>query len=337
MAQSEAFLPLAVTRRGRLSESWHRGAVAVVGVDGKRVASYGDPSVATFARSAAKPFQAAAMLGVHLDRWALDEEDLALVCASHAGTPSHTVRAAALLARAGLTEADLLCGAHRPLDEAAARDLDRAGRLPGPLHNSCSGKHAGMLLACLAAGYDPRRYLEPSHPLQVAVLAEVAAFAGLGAETVGLGVDGCGVPAFHLPLAAMARAYACLAEPAHLPAGRARAARRVYRAMTAAPAMVGGPGRFTTRLMEATSGRLLAKEGAQGLYAVASPAWGLVLKIADGGELCRDAVALEALRQLDALSSEELDDLAPFAAPTLHNWVGSAVGDVVVDFRLELA
>lgn len=338
MSGVEAFRPVAVVRRGGLPECWHLGAVAVVDATGAPQASLGDPAVATFARSAAKPFQAVAMLGLGLDTWGLDDADLALVCASHSGTPAHAARVAALLARAGLDEGALRCGAHRPLDETAARALDVAGVLPGPLHDNCSGKHAGMLLACLGAGLDPVTYLEPDHPLQRRVLEEVAAFAGLEPVAVGVGVDGCGVPAFHLPLAALARAYAALADPdaAGHAGERAVAARRVRRAMTSAPEMVAGPGRFTTRLMEATGGRLLGKEGAQGVYAVSlpDPVRGVAVKIADGSETCRDAVVLEALRQLDALDGGELEELQDLRAPVLRNWVGTEVGDVAVDLRL---
>jgi L-asparaginase II len=195
-----------------------------------------------------------------------------------------------------------------------------------------------MLLACLAAGLDPSTYLRPDHPLQRRALVEMAAFAGLEPVAVGVGVDGCGVPAFHLPLAALARAYAALADStaSGLSAERGRAARRVRRAMTAAPGLVAGEGRFTTRLMEVTGGRVLGKEGAQGVYAVSlpEPGRGVAVKIADGSGICRDAVVLEVLRQLDSLTCRELDDLEDLRTPTLRNWTGGEVGDVVVDFRL---
>lgn len=338
MEDLDAFRPLAVSRRGGLTESWYRGAIAVVAADGTRSAFLGNAEVATFARSAAKPFQTVAMLGFGLAEWTLDDTDLALVCASHSGTPEHVARATALLARADLDPGALRCGAHRPLDEEAARELDRAGRLPGPLENNCSGKHVGMLLTCVAAGADTGSYLELDHPLQSCILEEVSRFAGLASGSAGVGIDGCGVPTFHLPLAALALAYARFAAPESVSrsAEHEAAIRRVRRAMTTVPDMVAGPGRFTTALMRATGGRLLAKEGAQGVYAVSlpDPARGLVVKIADGTEACRDAVVLEALRQLDALGRSELEELAPYRRRTLRNWVGREVGEVIVDFRL---
>ncbi|MFL6194338.1 MAG: asparaginase [Thermoanaerobaculia bacterium] len=335
------FSPIATVLRNGLPESWHAGAVAAVTPEGRLVAFQGDPSAATFLRSAAKPFQCLPLLlaGV-AERYGLETADLALVCASHGGTPAHADRAADLLARGGFGVEDLLCGAHWPMDAAAAEALRRQGREPTPLHNNCSGKHAGMLLACRLLGLPTEDYLDPDHPWQRRALAHVADFHGLAPETVGLATDGCGVPTFHVPLAAAARAYAALADPtaAGVHGGLATAAERVVRAMTSEPAMVAGPGRFTTRLMEATGGRVLAKEGAEGFYAVAvrgPVALGIAVKIADGGERCRDGVVLDVLRQLGSLSGAEFAGLEAFHRPALLNHRGVRVGEVRPEVDLE--
>jgi L-asparaginase II len=151
------------------------------------------------------------------------------------------------------------------------------------------------------------------------------------------------VPCFRLPLAAAARAYAALAHPAPFAAAgvvdeaTAAALERVARAMAAAPFMVGGPARFTTRLMEVTGGRVLGKEGAEGFYGVAvrgPVALGEAVKIADGGERCRDAVVIDVLRQLGSLSAEECAALADLARPVLTNWRRVRVGEVVSEVAL---
>jgi L-asparaginase II len=317
------------------------GAAAVATPEGRLVARLGDPEAATFLRSAAKPFQALPLLlAGGAPRFALDKADLALICASHSGTPAHVERAASLLARGGFSAADLLCGPHPPFDAEAVAALARAGAAPTPLHNNCSGKHAGMLLACRLLGWPPAGYTAPDHPLQQQVLEHVARLCRIPAEAIGLGIDGCSVPAFHLPLAAAARGYAALADPgaAGLPADVAAAAGRVVAAMTGEPAMVAGPGRFTTALMEATGGRVLGKEGAEGFYALAvrgPVALGLVVKIADGGERCRDSVVLDLLRQMGSLSGEEHAALQRFYRPSLFNHGGLEVGEVVPEVELE--
>ncbi len=340
MNEAAAFVPVAQVLRNGAVECWHFGAAALATPEGLLVGRVGDPAVATFLRSAAKPFQALPLLKAGGgEAFALEEVDLALICASHGATPTHLNRVASLLARGGFTEADLACGPHEPLDEPSALALRLAGEAPRAIHNNCSGKHAGMLLACRLRSWPTATYLEPAHPLQQEILATLCRWSGVEAAEIPQALDGCSVPTFRLSLAAAARAYAALADP--VAAGRgdeAEAAHAVVRAMTRAPEMVAGPGRFTTRLMEVTRGRILAKEGAEGFYglSVLGPvAMGLAVKIADGGERCRDGVVLELLRQAGALSAAELSELATFYRPKRGNCRGLEVGEIVPSLNLE--
>jgi L-asparaginase II len=315
--------------------------VAAATPEGDLVAFLGDPEAATYLRSAAKPFQCLPLLLAGGEAsFSLTPADLALICASHSGDPEHTQGAADLLARGGFGVGDLLCGAHIPLGEESARRMLREGAEPTPLHNNCSGKHAGMLLACKLLGLPTGSYVAPDHPLQQRIVEHVLEICRVPHEQVGLGIDGCSVPAFHMPLSAAARGYAALADPraARLPPDVGAALDRVARAMTSEPVKVAGRGRFTTRLMEVTRGRVLGKEGAEGFYslAVRGPvALGIAVKIADGGERCRDGVVLDVLRQLGSLSSAEFAELADCYAPPVLNARGLRVGEVVPDIDLE--
>ena len=314
---------------------------AAVTPEGRLVARLGDPRIATCLRSAAKPFQALPLLlAGGRERFGLDAADIALICASHGGTPAHTRRAEDLLARGGFGVGDLQCGPHWPMDLGSAEALRQAGLEPSPLHNNCSGKHAGMLLACRLLGVPPEDYLPPDHPLQQKILDHVASFCGLPRDAIGRSVDGCSVPAFHIPVEAAARGYAALAHPqgAGLTAEMTKAVDLVVRSMTGAPEMVAGPGRFTTRLMEVTGGRVLGKEGAEGFYglAVRGPvALGVAVKIADGGERCRDTVVLDVLRQLGSLSGAEFAELEDTYEPPVYNHRGILVGKVRSEVELE--
>jgi L-asparaginase II len=330
-----------VTRGGR-DESWHFGAAAVWAAGGRGlVARVGDPEVAVFPRSAAKPFQVLPLLLAGGEaRFGLDDADLALLCASHSGTPAHTARAESLLRRGGFTVADLICAPHPPYDAEAAARLAAAAEAPSALHNNCSGKHAGMLLACRLLGLPSAGYVAPDHPLQVQVREAIARCCGLAADHLPYGVDGCSLPAVCLPLAALARGYAALAAPdeTELTAAERAAAGRAVAAMAATPDMVAGPGRFTTALITTTGGRVIGKEGAEGVYAAAvrgPAALGLAVKIADGAERCRDGVVLDLLRQLGALSAAELETLRPFHRPAVRDARGVQVGEVVADVELE--
>jgi L-asparaginase II len=197
-----------------------------------------------------------------------------------------------------------------------------------------------MLLACRMLGLPAGDYLAAGHPWQRRILGHVADFLRLPPEEIGLAVDGCGVPTYHVPLAAAARGYAALAHPeaAGLAGETAAAVGTIVRSMTGAPGMVAGPGRFTTRLMEATGGRVLAKEGAEGFYslAVRGPvALGIAIKIADGGERCRDGVVLDVLRQLGSLAGAEFAELRDLHTPALHNHRGLRVGEIRPEVDLE--
>ena len=102
--------------RGQLVESVHRVSVAVVDADGRLVARAGDPELTTFIRSAAKPFQALPLVeDGAATRFAMSEEELALVCASHNSEPGQVAIVRGLLERIGATEEELACGPHRPL------------------------------------------------------------------------------------------------------------------------------------------------------------------------------------------------------------------------------
>jgi L-asparaginase II len=328
------------TRNGR-PDAWHFAAAAVATAEGRLVARLGDPWLDAYPRSCVKPFQAMPLVAAGgCERFSLEAADLAVICGSHRGTAEHLDRVRGLLARGRFDAAALGCAPHPPFDAAAADELRRSGQEPTRLHNNCSGKHAGMLLACRLLDLPMAGYLAPEHPLQQRILAELRRFARLDGRSVGTAVDGCGAPAPQLSLAAAACGYAALADPgaAGLDGARQAAAERVVGAMTAAPRMVAGPGRFTTRLMEVTGGRILAKEGADGFYAagVRGPvALGLALKIADGSEACREGVVLEILRQLGSLSGEELGRLEAFYRRTIINWNGDEVGELAPDLELE--
>lgn len=338
------FVPAATVRRGDLPESWHFAAAMVVTPRGRPVFRLGGET-RTFFRSCAKPFQALPLvqtLGSGRNGFELSDADLGLICASHSGGPQHVERALELLRKGDFTEADLLCGAHAPLDSRYEEELRASGREPSPLHNNCSGKHAGMLLACRLLGLPAADYIAPSHPLQRKISAEMERFTGVPVAELRTGTDGCSVPTFHLSLSAAARAWAALAAPrlTDLPEGPAAAAERILKAMARAPEMVAGPSRFTTRLVQVTGGRVVGKEGAEGLYcmAVRGPvALGVALKIADGSDRARDGVAMEILRQIGSLSGEEFEDLEKegFYHPEIRNHRGLPVGRIVPELELE--
>jgi L-asparaginase II len=334
---------LARVFRGERVESLHRGSVAVVDEDGKLLASAGQPRAGIYLRSSAKPFQAMALLDAGGERaFRLGSDEIALLCASHGGEPAHVRVARGLLERGGFTAADLACGAHAPMHEPSARRLAAAGERPTALHNNCSGKHAGLLLACRLRGFDPSGYWKPDHPIQRVVLDRLSDYCGIPVSRIGLAVDGCSVPVFYLPLASLALSYARLLAPPRRGEGRNAAVRaRICRAMWESPGMVAGRDRFTTDFLQAGSGLWIGKEGAEGVYGIGlvagrrRKAVGIAFKLEDGAARARDAVSLEVLTRLRRLPAEQRARLSRHLAPPVTNARGLDVGQIVPQVRLK--
>jgi L-asparaginase II len=277
--------------RGGVVESAHRGNLVVLAPDGTVRLRRGDPDGTFFPRSSLKPVQAVAMLRCGLD---LDGELLALACASHSGEPDHLAGVRRILAGAGLDVADLQNTPAFPLDADAAFAWRAAGNGPSSPTQNCSGKHAAMLATCVAAGWDRAGYRNPDHPLQRAVRSVVAELTGDG-DPAHVTVDGCGAPLYSCTPTGLARAFARIAT-----AAPGTPEHRVAAAVRAHPWWLGGSDRFPTRLIEAVPG-LVAKDGAEGVFAAALPDGGaLAVKIADGSPRPLPPVVTAALELLGA-------------------------------------
>ncbi len=329
----EGDVPLAVATRGGHVESLHRGTVAVVTPEGELVAGLGNGSQRTFMRSSAKPFQAMALvLTGAADALELRDEDLAIAASSHSGEPGHVTAVKRLLEKAGVPPEALRCGTHTPLNASAARALQSAGEDPSPVHNNCSGKHAGMLAACCFMGWPLDTYLQPDHPLQRLNREVLGTFVGRDPSDIDLGVDGCGVPVFHVAVREIALAFARLATGRSLPPEFSRAASRVRTAMMTYPFLVAGTGRFDTELMSAADGRLVAKGGAQGGEGIgALDGVGIGIKISDGSSQSMWPVAGRLLERLD-LSTAGLAGQDHLRRVELRNHAGTVTGAIEACF-----
>jgi L-asparaginase II len=293
--------------------------VTALAADGSVLVTAGTASVPMFPRSSNKPFQAAAMLRCGLK---LDGELLALAAASHSGEDFHVAGVRSILAGAGLTEADLRCPPDMPLDEAASREMVRAGDAPDRIHMNCSGKHAAMLATCVAAGWPTATYTDPQHPLQQQIKATIERLSG--EPVAAIGVDGCGAPLMAISVAGLARAFRAvvLAEP-----GTAECA--VADAMRAYPEWTSGTTRPERALMQAIPG-LLLKSGADGVegFAMADGRSG-AFKIEDGAARGRVPVTVALLRRLgaEAVPGADVHALAELAVSPVYGG-GRVVGEI---------
>ena len=289
---------LAEVVRGGFVEGHHRGAAVVL--RGHEVLfAVGAVDVPMLPRSSAKPLQATGMLECGL---VVDAAQLALVCGSHTGQQQHVDGVRGLLASVGLDESALDNTPSMPVDAKARRARTVAGEGPARITHSCSGKHAGMIATCVAAGWPVATYRDPEHPLQVRLRETVSRLTG-DPVTATL-VDGCGAPLFAVTLSGLARGFGAVATAgADSNAGRCAAAMREH------PELVAGDGHVTTRMMQAVPG-LIAKDGAEGVYAVAFPdGLAAAVKIDDGGSRAQLPVLVAALRAAGVTDSA-LDELS---------------------------
>jgi L-asparaginase II len=255
--------PLRVTvRRGDVVEAVHRVHVA-----SSEHVLHGE-NIVSFVRSSAKPLQAVPLAEAYDD---LDEDELAIACASHQGEPFQLAAVRKLLARAGATVDDLENG-------------PQEGRPEGKLGHNCSGKHAGMLAACRANGWAFAGYSRPEHPLQ----RRIAELVG-PAETA---IDGCGLQTYAMSLTAQAALLLRTPEP-------------IAAAMRARPELIGRADGADVQLMRLRPG-WVAKTGAEGLLCAVSPdGFGYAFKVEDGnGRALGPAVA--AVLGVDGLACAEL-------------------------------
>ncbi|HEY6566665.1 MAG TPA: asparaginase [Actinomycetota bacterium] len=319
--------PLARVVRSGLEESVHLGHIAVCDADGRVVAQAGDASHPVFSRSCIKPLQAAVSLSaIDVDQ---PDREVAVMCASHNGEPTHLRAVRAILRRARAHVDSLQTPLGYPLDpDAMARARQRTR-----LFHNCSGKHAGMLLACSRSGWAHRTYRARSHPLQRRIASAVRS--GTDVRDPEIGIDGCGVPVFGMPLHSMATLFARLARPDRF-GSLAPSVSRATGAMLAAPYIVGGRDRLDTEIMRVAQGQVIVKEGAEALVcaSIMTSGLGVAIKVADGGARADEPALVSVLQQLDALTSAQVRAVANFAVPPILGGV-RRVGSVEPLVRLQ--
>jgi len=314
--------------RGPLVESRHEGIAAVVKPDGTVAAAWGDIDAAILPRSANKPIQAMAFVeSGAIERFGLGNEHIALACASHYGEKRHVDTVRAWLAKVGVGEDDLECGAHMPRLQASLEDLLRQGKTATAAHNNCSGKHSGFLTTAVQYGEPTRGYIRYDHPVQRRLREVMSDLCGLDANAFPYATDGCGIPTLATPLKSLARAMASMADPSRLSNKHAEAATRIRAAMNAEPFMMAGTGAFGTRINAALPGVAEVKGGAEGVFCGMLPGLGLgvALKMWDGAGRASEVAMAALLNHLGVLPAEQRDEILH---PPVRNVVGLLVGEM---------
>ena len=317
--------------RGLMAESRHRVRMVVADPAGRVLDHWGDVDHRVYPRSAIKPIQALPIVeSGAAAAFGLTDTELALACASHNGEPVHVDAVAAWLGRIGCNAADLECGAHRPKDEEAAHALRLRGEAPTALHNNCSGKHAGFLTTARHRNEPTAGYTAYAHPVQQRLLGVLEQITAQDLADAPRAADGCSIPTIAVPLGGLAVAMARMATLTQVPDHRAAAIERIRRAWGGEPYLVAGRDRFDTVMMTATSGRVLVKQGAEGMSCACLPDLGLgiALKVEDGAQRAAHVAMGALLRGLGAVDDRAWATISDFVQPEIRTRRGAAVGTI---------
>lgn len=321
--------------RGGIVDCVHYGNIAVVTSDGRLLHSLGDPDRVTYFRSSFKPLQGIVALekGI-VELYGLELREVALLVSSHNGEAKQIEALKGVLEKTGISEGDLECGVHEPYEREAARDMYLRGETPTRLHCNCSGKHIGMIAAVKAMGLPVKGYSMLEHGIQREVGRIIRDFCGVAPENVQVGIDGCGIPVYAVPLKKMAVAYACLCDPGFMGGKYGKSQNYVISAMTMYPEMVGGREKFDTELMRKFGDRILSKTGAEGVYCAGLPGKGIgiAVKIEDGSERAVGPVVTEMLIKMGVISPGEYDNVQELRCPPILNHRGEKVGELKAVF-----
>ncbi len=321
-------LTVEVTRGGHV-ESRHLVDAVIADASGAIVRVHGIAERAVFPRSSSKALQALALVeSGAADRFGLEPRHIALACASHNGEEMHVATAGEMLAKAGLPQTCLECGAQLPSLKADRDALTLAGQPARAIHNNCSGKHSGFLCFAAGEGIDPAGYVKFGHKVQRAMAANLTQVTGAQHGEDNFGIDGCSIPTWAIPLKNLAVAFAKLGVGEDRDAGRGKAMLRIRNACMAHPQMVGGTGCFDTDLMAGMAGRVFTKTGAEGVFVAALPELGMgfALKAHDGASRAAEVATARLIESLLQLSENEAKLLKRLGNPQLHNWNGIHVG-----------
>lgn len=318
-----------VTRNSSV-ESRHYGAAVVCDYKGNIIQRWGDDGQLVFPRSALKP-----MLAINLlesgasDHFALGDAELSLACSSHQGEKIHQDLVASWLARMGMTENQLACGAVLPENTESAHQILLSGQKGRRIHHNCSGKHCGMLATALYLGLPLCDYHLLEHPLQQMLMNILSDMADVDLKQFPIGIDGCGLPAPMMPLLTLGHTMARFAKPVELSASRSRAIYRLHQAITNEPLYIAGRGTVVSALNELSKGTVLAKTGAEGIVTAALPDAGLgvAVKIGDGNARASSVALLAILDHLGVIADIKRQ-LQPHISPKIENSRGLVVGEI---------
>jgi L-asparaginase II len=323
--------------RNNVLESFHRGVVCVVNHTGEIIFSLGNVEQIAYPRSAMKLLQVIPlMVGGGIAKFGFTLEEIAIMCGSHNAEPEHLRVVNAILSKIGLDETALHCGPQYPSSKLDANALIKANEKPQQIHNNCSGKHAGMLAACILNGWPTDDYTNPTHPLQQEIVKVCSLLYEYPKEKMITALDGCSAPIFSVPVYNQALGFKNLVAPKHLDKKIQSACSIIIDAINKYPFMVAGTGRYCTDMMNITAPNIIGKTGAEGIFCMAftKQQLGVCIKIDDGKMLPQYNVAQALIEASGLFTKEQLQPLHQYAKDELKNFNNLVTGEIKVKKKL---
>ncbi|RKF14268.1 asparaginase [Alginatibacterium sediminis] len=324
--------------RNELVESRHRGAFCVVDQHSNVVLKAGDIEQKVYPRSGVKIIQALPLVtSGAADYFGFTDQELALICSSHGAESEHIEILASIFDKIDVDPKALECGIHWPMFEAAGRELARQGLHADARHNNCSGKHAGLLAMAKYSKHPLQGYSQLSHPLQQIIRRQFEDLAQLNLSHAPVGIDGCSIPTWAMPLRSIAEMMQKFSEPSRMNDKKLGAAMaRLSHATRHHPHMVAGTQRYCSVMMGAFAEDIFVKIGAEGIFCafVRSQKLGIAVKSDDGAFRGAEAILSGILNKLGAIDERTLKQAGceDLLQPVIRNHKQIEVGHVEVCF-----
>ncbi|MEA4920262.1 MAG: asparaginase [Clostridiaceae bacterium] len=323
--------------RGDQLENTHYGYICVVDKDSGLILSTGDPDAKVYYRSASKPVQALPTIALGIDReFGLSEEECAIMAGSHTAQDVHVKALEGIIAKAGLDEQDMIMKPAVPCDTESNEERIRLGLPPRKIYHNCAGKHLSLMLLQRKLTGSVKDYWRIESKAQQAVLETIASVSEVNKEDVTVGVDGCGVPVFAVPIKNIACAFKNLARPEKMRDQKlGEAALRFVPMINRNPIMMRGRGFVCGNINRDSN--LIGKGGAMGVYGIGlkNEGLGISLKIADGTDYLWPFLIAGIFRRIGYNKQETLDMLEKLNSGIVYNDNGLAVGSARNVFELK--
>lgn len=285
--------------RGELIECSYMGRICITGEDGV-IKALGDPSGYAYYRSASKPIQSLPVIMRRLnEKYGLTKKETAILSGSHWAQQQHIEALTSIMEKTGLREEDMIMLPTYPRDPVMMEKVIREGTGKRKIYHNCSGKHLGIMMLQRELGGDVRDYWKRDSIAQHEILAAISALTGTEKDRIMIGVDGCGVPVYAVPLKGIADSYLRLACPDLIKDDELRdAVIRNREAIHSAPYMLDATERASA-IIDSDPG-FIGKDGALGLYVmgITEKRMGIAVKINDGNGSKAVYVILNILKQL---------------------------------------